>query len=156
MKYLKYFENINSNEHIEEIKMSLYDIIDKYSIEELPDDLEEDDFSKSGIYYHLMDYYEIAEKFKRANGKLRRPHFELRFYCHSEYHLSHYLHDDEPDNHKDENKIWTKFFNIIKNDIPILVKRLESMDYVVTHDEYPKNVDELLDDAEFNISISLY
>ena len=30
------------------------------------------------------------------------------------------------------------------------------MGYVVKHDEYPENVDELLDDAEFNISISLY
>ena len=74
MKYLKRFENLNSltpeevQFHLGEIKDLFQDYIDEYNIDELPDDLDEDDDSKPGIYYHISDFSEIADKFRRPNG----------------------------------------------------------------------------------------
>lgn len=60
MKYLKKFEsgkNIMTRKEILDLEMSikdiLQDVIDKYDLEELPDDMEEDDDSNPGLYYHL-------------------------------------------------------------------------------------------------------
>jgi len=81
MKYLKRFENINTlsederQYHLEEIKSLFQDYIDEYNIDELPDDLDENDDSRPGIYYHISDFSEIADKYRRSNGVLRRSQF---------------------------------------------------------------------------------
>jgi hypothetical protein len=70
MRYLKSFENMSDN--FSEIKDIFLDYIDKYNIEELPDDLEEFDESKPVIYYHFSDFSNLAEMYRRSNGVLRR------------------------------------------------------------------------------------
>jgi len=71
MKYLKKFEsekNILTRKEILDLKILIKDIlqsvIDKYDLEELPDDMEEDDDSNPGLYYHLycMGHHTVMKK----------------------------------------------------------------------------------------------
>ena len=81
MKYLKKFEDLDVSEnrskeeiqsHLDEIKSVFQEYIDDFDIEELPADLEEDDDSVSGLFYHL--YWYATDK---RRGKLL---FQFDFY----------------------------------------------------------------------------
>lgn len=156
MKYLKYFETKNSQitDHLDDIKSILYDLIDEYGIQELPDDLDEDDDSKPGIYYHLANFYDIAEKTRGGRNQLRRPHVEIIFVCVGDWKLEFYLGDPNwtKKDSDEANLKWYKYFEIIKNKVPILANRLEKMGYRVKYDEIPDK-EELKDDSEFTIQI---
>ncbi len=161
MKYLKYFETKNSQitDHLDDIKSILYDLIDEYGIQELPDDLDEDDDSKPGIYYHLVDFYDIAEKTRGRNNQLRRPHIELIFYCIGGWELDSYLGDPNwtKKDAEQSNLKWYKYFDIIEKEVPMIVNRLKSMGYKVKYDTADDAPDrqELKDDSEFFIGIYL-
>jgi len=163
MKYLKRFENLNSltpeevQFHLGEIKDLFQDYIDEYNIDELPDDLDEDDDSKPGIYYHISDFSEIADKFRRPNGVLRRCQFELTLYCTGEYYLDWYKGDPEwtKEDADEKNKIWKKYFKLIGEDIENYADRLKQAGYIVKYRIPEELVEELVEDDEFNIFISL-
>lgn len=161
MKYLKYFENnsLSKDEiqyHLDEIKNLFQDYIDEYNIDELPDDLEEDDDSRPGIYYHIADFSEIADRHRRPNGVLRRPQFELTLYCYSEFYLNWYLGDKDwtEEDAKEKNVLWYKYFKLIGEDISKFAERLREVGYIVKY-EIPEDMEELVEDDEFNIFISL-
>lgn len=155
MKYLKYFENLNTltpeqiKFHLGEIKDIFQDYIDEYNIEELPDDLDENDDSRPGIYYYISDFSEIADKQRRPNGVLRRCQFELTLYCQSPWYGETWREDEE----KEKNVIWERYFKLIK-DISKFVERLREVGYIVKY-EVPEDIEELVEDDEFNILISL-
>ena len=162
MKYLKRFENINTlsederQYHLDEIKSLFQDYIDEYNIDELPDDLDENDDSRTGIYYHIADFSEIADKYRMPNGVLRRPQFELNLYCVGQFYLNWYLGDKDwtEEDAKEKNVIWYKYFKLIEEDISKFVERLREVGYIVKC-EIPEDIEELKDDSEFNIFISL-
>ena len=85
MRYIKTYENFNHQDALEEIKSVFQDIIDDYNLEELPNDLDDVDYSRPGIYYYISDFYYMAEKTRRDNGTLRRCQFELTLYCPTEW-----------------------------------------------------------------------
>jgi hypothetical protein len=157
MKYLKRFENLNSltpeqvEFHLEEIKDLFQDYIDEYNIEELPDDMEEDDDSKPGIYYHISDFSEIAEKHRRPNGVLRRSQFELTLYCTSPWYGESWRDEDK----KKKNIIWERYFKLISEDIEKYIERLKDSGYIIKYRMPEELVEELVEDSEFNIFISL-
>jgi hypothetical protein len=157
MKYLKRFENLNSltpeqvEFHLGEIKDLFQDYIDEYNIEELPDDMEEDDDSKPGIYYHISDFSEIAEKHRRPNGVLRRSQFELTLYCTSPWYGESWRDEDE----KKKNIIWERYFKLISEDIEKYIERLKDSGYIIKYRMPEELVEELVEDSEFNIFISL-
>ena len=143
--------------HLDEIKSIFQDYIDEYNIDELPDDLDENDDSRPGIYYHIADFSEIADRHRRPNGVLRRPQFELTLYCYSEFYLNWYLGDKDwtEEDAKEKNVLWYKYFKLIGEDISKFVERLrEAGGYIVKY-EIPEDIEELKDDSEFNIFISL-
>ena len=148
MRYLKKFEQTNvlsdseREYHLNEIHDLFLDCIDEYNIEELPDDMDEDDDSKPGIYYHISDFSEIADKFRRENGVLRRCQFELSLYCVGKYY---------PD---DVSETWDKYFKLIGNGINNYANRLKQAGYFVKY-ELSENIEDLVEDSEFNIFISL-
>lgn len=157
MKYLKRFENLNSltpeevQFHLGEIKDLFQDYIDEYNIDELPDDLDEDDDSKPGIYYHISDFSEIAHKFRRPNGVLRRCQFELTLYCPSPWYGESWRDEEE----RDKNIIWERYFKLIGEDIENYADRLRQAGYIVKYSMPEELVEELVEDDEFNIFISL-
>jgi len=162
MKYLKKFENLNTlttdqiKFHLGEIKDIFQDYIDEYNIDELPDDLEEDDDSRPGIYYHIVDFSEIADKQRRPNGVLRRCQFELTLYCVGQFYLNWYLGDKDwtEEDAKEKNVIWYKYFKLIGEDINKFVERLREVGYIVEY-EIPEDMEELVQDEDFTILISL-
>ena len=161
MKYIKKFEQTNTlseserEYHLNEIHDLFLDCIDEYNIEELPDDMDEDDDSKPGIYYYISDFSEIADKFRRENGVLRRCQFELSLYCTSPYYLDFYVGDPNwtKADADEGNKIWRKYFKLISEDIDTYANRLRQAGYFVKYEK--PLVEELVDDSEFNIFISL-
>jgi len=154
MKYLKYFENNSLSEderqyHLDEIKSVFQDIIDDYNLEEIPDDLDYGDYSRPGIYYHISDFYDIAEKSRRDNGSLRRCQYELTLYCPTEWTVD--LDKEDP-----KYQIWSNYVKIIKQEVPEFVDRLQSIGYRSKYEELDQDILELLvDDDEFTIQISL-
>jgi hypothetical protein len=162
MKYLKRFENLNSltpeqvEFHLGEIKDLFQYYIDEYNIEEIPDDMDEDDDSRPGIYYHIADFSEIADKYRRPNGVLRRCQFELTLYCYGRFHLNWYFGDKDwtEEDAKEKNTIWYKYFKLIGEDIEKYVERLRQVGYIVKY-KMPEDILDLVDDNEFNIFISL-
>jgi len=155
MKYLKYFENNSLSEderqyHFDEIKSIFQDYIDEYNIDELPDDLDYGDYSRPGIYYHISDFYDIAEKSRRDNGSLRRCQYELTLYCPTEWTVD--LDKEDP-----KYKIWSNYVKIIQQEVPEFVDRLQSIGYRSKYDELDQDdiLELLVDDDEFTIQISL-
>jgi len=154
MNYLKTFEGFNNQDAAEEIKSVFQDIIDDYNLQELPDDLDYgNDFSKPGIYYHISNFYEVAEKTRRDNGTLRRCHFELTLYCPTPWY---------PDFDKEDPKykIWSDYVKIVSDELEHFKSRLESIGYRVKFtrlDMFKSDevVDYLLEDDEFTIEISV-
>jgi len=142
--------------HLDEIKSIFQDYIDEYNIDELPDDLDENDDSRPGIYYHIADFSEIADKYRRSNGVLRRPQFELTLYYTGQFYLNWYLGDKDwtEEDAKEKNVLWYKYFKLIGEDISKFVERLREVGYIVKY-EIPEDIEELKDDSEFNIFISL-
>jgi hypothetical protein len=142
--------------HLDEIKSIFQDYIDEYNIDELPDDLDENDDSRPGIYYHISDFSEIADRHRRSNGVLRRPQFELTLYCAGQFYLNWYLGDKDwtEEDAKEKNVLWYKYFKLIEEDISKFVERLREVGYIVKY-EIPEDILDLVDDDEFNIFISL-
>lgn len=157
MKYLKTYEAYESmilskseiEYHLDEIKNIFQYYIDEYNIDELPDDLDENDDSRPGIYYYISDFSEIAEKQRRPNGVLRRCQFELTLYCQSPWYGETWREDEE----KEKNVIWKRYFKLI-GDIDKFAERLREVGYIVKY-EIPEDIEELVEDDEFNILISL-
>jgi len=155
MKYLKYFENNSLSEderqyHLDEIKSVFQDIIDDYNLEEIPADLDYGDYSRPGIYYHISDFYDIAEKSRRDNGSLRRCQYELYLHCPTEWTVD--LDKEDP-----KYKIWSNYVKIIQQEVPEFVDRLQSIGYRSKYDELDQDdiLELLVDDDEFTIQISL-
>lgn len=154
MRYIKAYENFNHQDALEEIKSVFQDIIDDYNLQELPDDLDYGDFSRPGIYYHLSDFYDIAEKSRRDNGTLRRCQFELTLYCPTDWTAD--LDREDP-----KYKIWSDYLKIITTELGDFKLRLETMGYRVKF--VPSGLDllgsdaleYLIEDDEFTIEISL-
>jgi len=118
--------------------------------------MDENDDSRPGIYYHIADFSEIADRHRRSNGALRRPQFELNLYCVGQFYLNWYLGDQDwtEEDAKEKNVIWYKYFKLIEEDISKFVERLREVGYIVKY-EIPEDIEELKDDSEFNIFISL-
>jgi len=130
MKYLKYFENNNNSnhnieDHIDEVKSVLYDIIDNYDIEEIPDDLDENDHSRPGIYYYIY------------GGISSDSDISIIFYCPTDWF----------------SEILDKYFILIKKEIPILAERLRRMGYDVKYD-IPEDI-KLTFDEEIEIKLNI-
>lgn len=97
MKYLKKFESekiIMTRKEILDLEMTikdiLQDVIDKYDLEELPDDMEEDDDSNPGLYYHLywMGHDTIMKKvFYKCDFHLVDPTIDFESYPDTELTL---------------------------------------------------------------------
>lgn len=143
-------ERFDSKGPLEEIKSVFQDIIDEYSLGELPDDLDYGDYSRPGIYYHISDFYYNAESSRRDNGTLRRCQYELTLYCPTEWTAD--LDKEDP-----KYQIWTNYVKIIQKEIMEFVDRLKLIGYGVKYERlYPNDIlSELIDDDEFNIQISL-
>lgn len=143
-------ERFDSKEPIEEIKSVFQDIIDDYNLEELPADLDYGDYSRPGIYYHISNFYDIAEKSRRDNGTLRRCQYELTLYCPTEWTVD--LDKEDP-----KYQIWSNYVKIIQKEVPEFVDRLQSMGYRLKYEELDQDdiLELLVDDDEFTIQISL-
>ena len=153
MRYIKTYENFNHQDALEEIKSVFQDIIDDYNLQELPDDLDYGDFSRPGIYYHLSNFYDVAEKTRRDNGTLRRCQFELTLYCPTLYTTD--LSKEDP-----KYKIWSDYLKIITTELDDFKLRLENMGYRVKSVRFDgfdteQILDFLLEDDELTIEISL-
>jgi hypothetical protein len=115
MKYLKMYEDLNNIDyHLDEVKMIFFDYIDKYDMEELPEDLEEDDTSRPGLYYNIYvdDNKEIS----------------LTIYCQSEWVQDWLVGGDNL------NKLWKKFDKFIDNSVPKFIERLENAGYDIIYE----------------------
>lgn len=120
MKYLKLYEDLNNIDyHLDEVKMIFFDYIDEYDMEELPEDLEEDDTSRPGLYYNL---YVNNEKPFMYNKEIN-----LVIYCQSEW-FPEWIEDDKL------NKLWITFDNFLDNSVPKFIERLESAGYKIIYD----------------------
>jgi hypothetical protein len=124
MKYLKTFENSDTDKpditsHLTTIKAIFQDYIDEYDIEELPDDLDEDDDTRPGFYYHL---YWVGTDFNR-----RKLYFEFNVYV---IHFDGYINDyyDTESFKNQYNILNKKVENFIKNNDKIK-SQLKSFDY---------------------------
>jgi hypothetical protein len=73
MKYLKYFEGTDNSKSdipqedldrmLDEIKSAFIEYLDEYDIELIPDDLDENDDSRTGLYYDLWwNWYDTRNK----------------------------------------------------------------------------------------------
>jgi hypothetical protein len=73
MKYLKYFEGADNSKSdipqedldrmLDEIKSTFIEYLDEYDIELIPDDLDENDDSRTGLYYDLWwNWYDTRNK----------------------------------------------------------------------------------------------
>lgn len=125
MKYLKKFESLSKNDeidtHLDEIKSVFQEYIDDFYIEELPADLEEDDDTVTGLFYHL--YWYATDK--------RREKMLFQF--------DFYIYDNENRDFRDKFIQFLKFKDEIKNS-------LTSRGYQVTYhqnfktmnDDYPQ------------------
>lgn len=133
MKYLKMYEDLNNIDyHLDEVKMIFFDYIDKYDMEELPEDLEEDDTSRPGIYY---DIYVVD------NNK----EISLTIYCQSEWVQDWLVGGDD-----NLNKLWKKFDKFI-DELPKFRERLESAGYII----YYKLPKDLFEEGCLEIRISI-
>ncbi len=67
MKYLKKFEDLDLAKediqfHLDEVKSIFQEYIDEYDIELIPDDLDEDDNSRPGLYYNLYSSWTDSKR----------------------------------------------------------------------------------------------
>lgn len=152
MKYLKMYEDLNNIDyHLDEVKMIFFDYIDKYDMEELPEDLEEDDTSRPGIYY---DIYVDVCFFKVASAASLRDNKEisLTIYCQSEWMPEHFINDKDffDETGEEKNKYWKKFDKFI-GELPKFRERLESAGYII----YYKLPKDLIEEGFLEIRISI-
>jgi hypothetical protein len=153
MRHIKTYENFNHQDALEEIKSVFQDIIDDYNLQELPDDLDYGDFSRPGIYYHLSNFYDVAEKTRRDNGTLRRCQFELTLYCPTDWTADLSKEDTKY-------KIWSDYLKIITSELGDFKLRLETMGYRIKFERLDllktdDILEYLIEDDEFTIEISL-
>ena len=138
MKYLKEFESYNIPEkediqvHLDEIKSVFQEYIDDFNIEELPADLDEDDDTVTGLFYHLYWY--------GTDKKREKIHFQFDFY----------IYDNEDRDFRYKFIEFLKFKDEIK-------KSLTSRGYdVVYHPEFKTmNDDYPQSDWSFKLDCSL-
>jgi hypothetical protein len=128
MKYLKKFENIEISEAekkhlLDQIKFVFFDLVDDFDMEEIPEDLNEQDDTRPGLYYHL---YQSWVDLKRS-----KVGFELVIYIFDRLR---------------QNIFHEKFLKLHER-LPELQNQLESMGFKVHYHELSE--DEIRDDLAF-------
>ena len=138
MKYLKKFEDLDLAKediqfHLDEVKSIFQEYIDEYDIELIPDDLDEDDNSRPGLYYNL---YSSWTDYKRKQIGFELP---IYIYWNGEFSKSLVI-----------NRFY-KFYDKLED----MKSRLESMGYNMRYDGI--NKEEFSEDPDgFFIKISYF